>query len=948
MQRRVTVLALLLILSGSLTPNALAAGSPLAEAESIAGHARVLFDAGRFPEAIDAYTRAIALVPKSEYYRLRGTALVEMGQIHPGLADLDRAIELNPRSASAWNMRGLVRLEQYRDLAGAFADFSKAIEADSTDYRAWHNRATLQTRQRNYDGARHDYEQAVRADPSYADSHLGLGILELEAGRPEIAVEHLSRALQLKPDHADAHYERAQAHRDLGNLPEAWQDAERAPTLKPDYGQARQLLASLPPPSPVASPVTPPFPPGPISAPGLLAVPPAAPVPQVPPPGVMAPPVVAPVPQVSPPLAQRTVPAPPSGSGAPPIVPGERATPEAAPRRAPSPPPTAQPPAPASRPLAVRAAETRTSVAPLALRLPLDIRTLTLNHYHAVVIAAREAMRLVYGKMTPEQTRQFETKWTPPLAYPTAEAVDYFNKLNPLLAEFLSLRETIYHASQEFEAAWAEAMIAAAHDLPEAAQEALAIAEQQKAILQGLNLQLAQVAQAIEALGDPPDPTARRGRARKRHDEALGTMRQLVPAKADKPQEEPEGIGVFTELRKKNIPADAVYTKSTQFVQNKVDTTYGNTSLRSAKETIDKSGEFRDLGKRDEKKGTPIPEWDATPVRTLWNVAVSWTEPSKTMKSKDTITFGCTGTHSVVTSRADKKPATPAYSINVGGHLGCSCDQKTSTCQKSAQFWQVAGGVGSERFIRVSAMIGTLGPPDRFPGWGAIEYQYVYRLAKDAGEAATLAKQRDQQPPSEEGRFEASPQEATQAAIEFHRINIQLIERNLAREQEELARETDPARRDALEFRIRNLRSDIQPEQDLIASIQTGQYVHTRTEADDYIHRQFVANIYADQERMHQAQHQVAELQRLAGALPPGEAEQARDFINRQITAGDVVRNQLGNGRRPPATIDTSSPEVKRLTWAAMPLIMRMREDQKKEVRTLARVIGLEAVASQI
>jgi len=34
--------------------------------------------------------------------------------------------------------------------------------------------------------------------------------------------------------------------------------------------------------------------------------------------------------------------------------------------------------------------------------------------------------------------------------------------------------------------------------------------------------------------------------------------------------------------------------------------------------------------------------------------------------------------------------------------------------------------------------------------------------------------------------------------------------------------------------------------------------------------------------------------------------------------------------------------------WAAMPLLMRLREDQKKEVRQLARVLGLESVASQI
>jgi len=46
--------------------------------------------------------------------------------------------------------------------------------------------------------------------------------------------------------------------------------------------------------------------------------------------------------------------------------------------------------------------------------------------------------------------------------------------------------------------------------------------------------------------------------------------------------------------------------------------------------------------------------------------------------------------------------------------------------------------------------------------------------------------------------------------------------------------------------------------------------------------------------------------------------------------------------------IDVNSPEVQKLIWAAMPLIMRLREDQKSEVRKLARIIGLEQVASQI
>jgi hypothetical protein len=53
-------------------------------------------------------------------------------------------------------------------------------------------------------------------------------------------------------------------------------------------------------------------------------------------------------------------------------------------------------------------------------------------------------------------------------------------------------------------------------------------------------------------------------------------------------------------------------------------------------------------------------------------------------------------------------------------------------------------------------------------------------------------------------------------------------------------------------------------------------------------------------------------------------------------------------GSKAAASIDPNSAEVQQLKSAAIPLIMSMREDQKREVRALARLMGLEAVASAI
>jgi len=69
--------------------------------------------------------------------------------------------------------------------------------------------------------------------------------------------------------------------------------------------------------------------------------------------------------------------------------------------------------------------------------------------------------------------------------------------------------------------------------------------------------------------------------------------------------------------------------------------------------------------------------------------------------------------------------------------------------------------------------------------------------------------------------------------------------------------------------------------------------------------------------------------------------EEALRTVRTQLRGHHALR-----GGKP--VIDVNSPEVQKLIWAAVPLLMRLREDQKSEVRKLARIIGLEQVASQI
>jgi hypothetical protein len=75
---------------------------------------------------------------------------------------------------------------------------------------------------------------------------------------------------------------------------------------------------------------------------------------------------------------------------------------------------------------------------------------------------------------------------------------------------------------------------------------------------------------------------------------------------------------------------------------------------------------------------------------------------------------------------------------------------------------------------------------------------------------------------------------------------------------------------------------------------------------------------------------------------PP--VETALRAIARRIHATRQISPSAGGA--PP--IDPDSEEVQQLKSAAMPLLFQLREDQKNEVRALARIIGLDKVAAQI
>lgn len=137
------------------------------------------------------------------------------------------------------------------------------------------------------------------------------------------------------------------------------------------------------------------------------------------------------------------------------------------------------------------------------------------------------------GELSPEEEKRFSAKWGAYFDYPTPESVAYFNKLNPLLMEFLSLRAAIATAAVEFDGAWEEAVIAAGYESENGIRESLAIAEMQKNQLLNMQARLGQVVKEINAIGNPPDVQEAKKTARKKHQETMKTAKKAIKAEKD-------------------------------------------------------------------------------------------------------------------------------------------------------------------------------------------------------------------------------------------------------------------------------------------------------------------------------------------------------------------------------------------------------------------------------
>jgi tetratricopeptide (TPR) repeat protein len=120
------------------------------------------------------------------------------------IADINKAIALDPKFATAYVERGNAELdlEQY---AAAIADYDRAIALDPKDGSAYFNRGYTKKVMGNYSGAKADFKLAFKYDPKQFQLFFDTGIKRIQAGLYDRALLVFDHAIDVNPACSDAY-----------------------------------------------------------------------------------------------------------------------------------------------------------------------------------------------------------------------------------------------------------------------------------------------------------------------------------------------------------------------------------------------------------------------------------------------------------------------------------------------------------------------------------------------------------------------------------------------------------------------------------------------------------------------------------------------------------------------------------------------------------------------
>ncbi|MGZ3649151.1 MAG: tetratricopeptide repeat protein [Syntrophales bacterium] len=142
-------------------------------------------------------TFSIADVKTSSWVE-KGVALVMEGKYNEAIEAFDKAIELNPKDAVAYNNRGAA-YGQTGNYKQQIEDSTKALQMNPKDAVAFNNRGVAYGELGNYQQEIEDCTRAIELNPNLAMAYYHRGIAYHKMGNRKQAIKDKSKAYALNP-----------------------------------------------------------------------------------------------------------------------------------------------------------------------------------------------------------------------------------------------------------------------------------------------------------------------------------------------------------------------------------------------------------------------------------------------------------------------------------------------------------------------------------------------------------------------------------------------------------------------------------------------------------------------------------------------------------------------------------------------------------------------------
>lgn len=182
-------------------------------------------------------------------YTLRGFAHGELAEYDAAFADFDKALASNPDAMPLYGVhvnRGVTRLRQGK-LDEAVADLQKAIELNPKQFQAHVNLAMAYQKQKKLDDALRELDEAATLEPASAALYRNRARLQLARHQDQAALGDFDKAIALEPKDSMApalvedHVERGQIFQRARSHQGALQSANQALKLNADFAPAHRL-----------------------------------------------------------------------------------------------------------------------------------------------------------------------------------------------------------------------------------------------------------------------------------------------------------------------------------------------------------------------------------------------------------------------------------------------------------------------------------------------------------------------------------------------------------------------------------------------------------------------------------------------------------------------------------------------------------------------------------